>query len=219
MNHRSSSRLRWMGLFILLAPVFSLVKGVYAGVRKIILPRDVDRKTLKNKDPATLDTRHLEITPLEEFETMGPTDHKVDLKTWRLKVTGHIEMPLELSYSQLTELPAVEREILLICPGVFVNHGRWKGISMKGFLESMKMKKGATHVTFAGPKGNYEKTERFPISDILSNRVFLAYGVNGKALPRKHGFPLRVVAEGYYGDDWVKYVHRMKVEKIWELDK
>ncbi|UCD32648.1 MAG: molybdopterin-dependent oxidoreductase [Desulfobacterales bacterium] len=61
---------------------------------------------------------------------------------------------------------------------------------------------GITHVTFSGPKKRYEKVERFPIEDVFSSKVFLAYGVNGEALPQKHGFPLRVVAEGYYGDFW-----------------
>jgi sulfoxide reductase catalytic subunit YedY len=41
-----------------------------------------------------------------------------------------------------------------------------------------------------------------------------SFGVNGKALPKKHGFPLRVVAEGYHGSVWVKYVNRVKLEKI-----
>ena len=49
---------------------------------------------------------------------------------------------------------------------------------------------------------------------ILSNNVFLAYQVNGEPLPRRHGFPLRTVAEGYYGYDWVKYVYKITVERI-----
>ena len=40
----------------------------------------------------------------------------------------------------------------------------------------------------------------------------LAYQVNGMALPRRHGFPLRVVAEDDYGSDWIKYVDRITVE-------
>jgi len=46
----------------------------------------------------------------------------------------------------------------------------------------------------------------------LADTVFLAYGVNGKTLPQKHGFPLRVVAEDTYGSDWVKYVYGLEVE-------
>ena len=53
---------------------------------------------------------------------------------------------------------------------------------------------------------------RYPIEDVLSDTVFLAYGVNGKTLPQEHGFPLRVVAEGTYGSDWVKYVYGLEVE-------
>jgi sulfoxide reductase catalytic subunit YedY len=52
------------------------------------------------------------------------------------------------------------------------------------------------------------------MEDILSDKVFLAFGVNGEDLPRKHGFPLRVVAEDYYGYDWVKYVYRVTAERI-----
>ncbi len=50
---------------------------------------------------------------------------------------------------------------------------------------------------------------------VLLSPVFgafrLAYGVNGRILPKKHGFPLRIVAEGYYGYNWVKYAYRVNV--------
>ncbi len=54
------------------------------------------------------------------------------------------------------------------------------------------------------------------MEDVLSEKVFLAYRVNGEQLPKKHGFPLRTVAEGYYGYDWVKHVYRVSVNKISE---
>jgi len=200
--------------FALLSPVFSLVRSGYSKARKIILPKNTTKESLVQKNPGSLDTRNLSVTPLKDFETMGITDHETHLQTWRLRVTGHVREPLQLTYSQVLAQPSVERRILLICPGFFANHGQWKGISMKALLEKAKVKSNATHVTFSGPKGDYEKVERFPIEDIYSNKVFLAYGVNGETLPQKHGYPLRVVAEGYYGDEWVKYVHEMKVDKI-----
>lgn len=200
------------GIGFLLSPFFSLTRRVHAKIQKIILPKNTPLKDLINKNPAELDTRNLEITPLKEFKTMGLTDQKTDLHTWRLKVEGHVEVPLDLTYSQILALPAIEREVLLICPGFFANHGRWKGISMSALLQKAKVTDQGTRVTFRGPEGIYEKAEGFPLTDVLSNKVFLAYAVNGTPLPQKHGFPLRVVAEGYYGYMWIKYVHKMTVE-------
>ena len=200
------------GIGLLASPLFSWIRLVRAKVQKMILPKDFQRKDLVDKNPADLDTHKLDITSLKDFETMGITDHETDLDTWRLKVEGLVERPFRLTYSQILTLPAIERNVLLICPGFFANHGRWKGISMTTLLQKTKVKDGATLVTFRGPEGNYEKTERFYLKDALSNKVFLAYEVNGKPLPKKHGFPLRVVAEGHYGFNWVKYVHKISVD-------
>jgi DMSO/TMAO reductase YedYZ molybdopterin-dependent catalytic subunit len=193
------------------SPVAFLVRNALATAKKIILPKGTRPETLKGQDPATLDTRNLELTPVEKFGTMGTTKHPVDVKTWQLEVSGHLEHPLKLSYRQILQLPAIERDVLLICPGVFSYNARWKGISVKSILEMANVRPGAARVSFTGPLFHSEKVERFPLADIMDDKVFLAYRVNGEDLPLKHGFPLRVVAEGYYGSDWVKYVHKMAV--------
>jgi sulfoxide reductase catalytic subunit YedY len=198
----------------LFSPFSILVRSALAQAKKIILPKETKRESLVTRNPADLDTQNLEITPLQDFQTMGPTDHKVDLGTWRLEVKGHVKTPLDLTYKQITSLPSVERDVLLICPGVFANHGRWKGISMSALLKMVKAEEGVTHVTVRGPRGASEKVERFSIEEILSNKVFLSYQVNGQILPQKHGFPLRVVAEDHYGYEWVKYVDQITIEKI-----
>jgi len=198
----------------LVSPLFSMIRWTRAEAKKRILPKGTKRGELIKRNPDHLDTRNLEITPLKDFETMGLTEYQVDTDTWRLEVTGYVGNPSKLSFDQITALPSIERTVLLICPGVFANHGHWKGISIKYLLETVKMEDGITHVTVRGPKGVYEHKVRFPIKDILSDKVFLAYQVNNESLPVKHGFPLRVVAEGYYGFDWVKYVFNIEAEKI-----
>jgi DMSO/TMAO reductase YedYZ molybdopterin-dependent catalytic subunit len=200
------------GIGLLASPLFSLIRLAQAKVQKMILPKDFPRVNLINKNPANLDTHKLNITPLKDFETMGITDHETDLDAWRLKVEGLVERPIQLTYSQILSFPAIERNVLQICPGVFANHGRWKGISMPHLFEKAKFKNEAVYVTFRGPEGNYEKTERFPLKDVLSDKIFLAYEVNGKPLPKKHGFPLRVVAKEHYGFRWVKYVHKISID-------
>ena len=190
------------------------LKKAYSQTKRIIVPKGTDLSSLRSENPATLDTRNLDIIPLKDFKTMGLTDHKVDLNSWRMLIEGNIAAPRKLSYSQILELPSIERNVLLICPGVFTNHGRWKGISMMTVLNLAQMKADTTHITVYGPEGSYEKVERFPIADIRSNKVFLAYAVNGEKLPQKHGFPLRIVAEDYYGSDWVKYVYKIEAFKV-----
>jgi sulfoxide reductase catalytic subunit YedY len=191
-----------------------MAKWVVAQTGKILLPKGTPRESLIDKNPAELDASNLEVTPLENFGTMGLTDHSVSLEKWRLEVEGHVKKPLRLTYEQIRKLPSVERTILMICPGFFANHGTWKGFSLGALLSLSEAENGVTHVTVRGPDGKVENSQRYPVEDILSNKVFLAYEVNGKPLPQRHGFPLRAVAEGYYGYDWVKYVYKVSVEKI-----
>ena len=203
-----------VGLAFLSSSLSSGVRWGWAKIKKVILPKGTKRESLIQRNPAELDTRNLEVTPLEDFGTMGLTDYRVALDTWRLEVTGHVKKPLSLNYSQIIGLPSIERKVLLICPGFFANHGTWKGISIEELLRRAEVKGGVTHVTIRGPNGPHEKVVRYPIEDVLSDKVFLTHGVNGEDLPQRHGFPLRVVAEDYYGYDWVKYVYKVTAERI-----
>ena len=199
---------------IFLSPVLTLIQSAAAEVRRIILPKGTDLKSLINRNPRSLDTRNLEPIPLENFGVMGLQDHRVQEGLWRLEVNGRVKKPLLIGYEEILALPKIRRNVLLICPGVFSNFGRWEGVSIRTLLRMAEAQQGATHVTVRGPRGTYEKVQRFPVSEIEDDRVFLAYAVNGQTLPVKHGFPLRAVAEGYYGFDWIKYVYRLEVDRI-----
>jgi sulfoxide reductase catalytic subunit YedY len=198
-----------LGGSFLASPFGSAIQWAWAASRKI-LSKGTKAESLIHENPAVLDPTNLEITPLERFGTMGPTDRVVDLATWRLEISGLVKRSLSLTHSQLTALPAIEREVLLICPGFFANHGRWKGISITGLLEQAEFDRAANQV---GIESGGQKSARFSMADILSGKVFLAYQVNGTELPRKHGFPLRVVAEDHYGSEWVKFVDKITVER------
>ena len=202
------------GIGVLCGPLLTVVKHAWAQTKRIILPKGTPMSSLVGKNPATLDTRNLEVIPLEKFETMGLTDHEVNLNQWRLEIKGRVKKPLRMTYSQLQALPAIERNVILICPGFFSNYGRWKGISVRELIREAEAEPGITRVSFRGPEGRYAKEESFSIDEINSDKVFLAYQVNGQALPQKHGFPLRVVAEDHYGAAWVKFVHQVEVYKL-----
>ena len=202
------------GIGLIGSALATVVQRARAATQRVILPLGTKLSDLVNRNPATLDTRNLALTPLPDFETMGLTDHPVNLDQWRLEVTGAVQKPLKLTYAQLLKLPAIERKVLLICPGFFTNHGRWKGISVMELLKMAEAQQAITHVSFRGPAGRYAKVKRFPIDEIASQKIFLAYQVNGKVLPGKHGYPLRVVAEDRYGYEWVKFVHQIEVHGL-----
>ena len=114
----------------LLNPFYSSIRTVYAKAKRILVPKGTEMNSLTGEDPAKLDTRELEVIPLKDFKTMGYTEHRADLQQWRLEVAGKVKTPLQLTYSQILDLPAIERKVLLICPGFFSNHGLWMGISI-----------------------------------------------------------------------------------------
>ena len=159
-------------------------------------------------NPAEVDNRNLEVDPLNQFGTMGPTDIVIDSKTYRLKVSGKVQRPLSLSYDQILKYPSLTETVLLICPGFFSNNGRWTGVMLKGLLLEAQIKKEAQYIDVVGED---EKRARISLKELDEKKIFLAYRVNGEILPRKHGFPLRLVYEDGYGSEWVKYVKEIVV--------
>ena len=189
---------------------FTGLSTAFAALKKRILSKDTDPQSLINLNPAHLDTRELPVMPLEAFDTMGDKDAPYNPEKWRLEVTGAVRNPIKLTYADLLNMPAVEREVLLLCPGVFVNHGRWQGVSSKALLDRVKPEDSVSKVEFTGYSKFDERSEQYDFQEFKSGQVFLVHSVNGQKLPRKHGFPLRVVAEGHWGMKWTKYVYRVE---------
>ncbi|HUL37425.1 MAG TPA: molybdopterin-dependent oxidoreductase [Thermodesulfobacteriota bacterium] len=186
---------------------WNLVSKVWAKAKQL-LPKGFPKNQLLNMNPAEIDNRNLEVDPLKQFGTMGPTDIAVDAKTYQLKVTGKVERPLSLSYDQILKYPSLTETVLLICPGFFSNNGRWTGVNLKSLLQEAQVKKEAQYVDISGAHG---KNVRIPLKELDQKRIFLAYRVNGEKLPQKHGFPVRLVYEDAYGYDWVKYIEEIVV--------
>jgi DMSO/TMAO reductase YedYZ molybdopterin-dependent catalytic subunit len=191
---------------LLTSLVFNPLSVAWAKARQL-LPKGFPKKQLLSMNPAEVDNRNLDIDPLNQFGTMGQTDVAIDVKSYRLKVNGKVGRPLSLSYDQILTYPSVTEVVLLICPGFFSNNGRWTGVHLKDLLREAQIKKEARYVNISGA-GN---SVRIPLKTIQEKRIFLAYQVNGVTLPRKHGFPLRLVYEDEYGSHWVKYVDEIVV--------
>lgn len=158
----------------------------------------------------------------------------IDPATFRLRVRGKVNTPLDLSLADLKRLaPAVELTAVNQCSGNsrgFFNprvnggqlgHGamgnaRWTGIPVRALLEKAGVAKEARQVAFNGLDAPLlEATPDFvkalDVDHALDGEVMLAWGMNGEDLPMLNGYPLRLIVPGYFGTYWVKHVNDIEV--------
>jgi DMSO/TMAO reductase YedYZ molybdopterin-dependent catalytic subunit len=143
---------------------------------------------------------------------LGPP--RVDVEAWRLRVSGMVERPYELSFSELLELPMVEEYVTLCCVsnpvgGDLVGTAAWRGVTLASLLERAGVKRGATQIVGRSVDGF---TVGFPTEVGLDGRhALVAVGMNGELLPYDHGFPARLVVAGLYGytsaTKWLEEIH------------
>src|SRR5262249_13981991 len=96
-----------------------------------------------------------------------------------------------------------------------VGNGRWRGARLADVLRRAGIKESAREIFFDGadiPLRTMPDFQRsIPVKKALESNTLLAYEMNGQRLPEKHGFPLRVVAPGWGGDCWVKWLTSVRV--------
>lgn len=200
-----------LGATTLLSQVNLLLRTACAKAKRRIVERGTPLSKLMHANPSRLDTSRLETTAIEHFDVMGETTRQVEVESWRLLVEGAVRHPLELSYDELRNRPVIERNVLLVCPGFFAYNGRWKGFSVAALLHEAGFDSTATLIKFTGSGGFRKKSKRFKIGDVLSEKIFIAYGVNDQNIPQRHGYPMRLVAEDHRGHRWIKYINRIEV--------
>jgi DMSO/TMAO reductase YedYZ molybdopterin-dependent catalytic subunit len=180
------------------------------------------------------------VTPADQFYVRNhfPTP-KVDPASWRLKVDGAVERPLELTHAELKNLPVTTRTLTMECAGngrVFlvpkvrgvnwangaVGTAEWAGVALAAVLDRAGVKRGAVEVILEGadvgtinddPKtpGPIAFARSLPLAKARGPEVVLAWAMNGEALTPEHGSPLRAVVGGWYGMASVKWLTRVVV--------
>ncbi|MCB2214986.1 molybdopterin-dependent oxidoreductase [Desulfofustis glycolicus] len=141
--------------------------------------------------------------------TGSPVD--IDAATYRLAVTGKVERELSLSFADIQDMEAVERRLLLECPGFFTDVGIWTGVPVRTILNLAGLHTDAKTIIFVSADNIYRT--RFPVDYLLqSDDTLIAYRFEGRQFHRVHGFPVRLVAGGREGSDWVKWLGSIIVE-------
>jgi DMSO/TMAO reductase YedYZ molybdopterin-dependent catalytic subunit len=155
------------------------------------------------------------ITPTEDFYcvTKNVVDPDVNRDLWRLEIAGHVDSPRTYDFDDLQQFEQVDQETTLMCisnklgAGLFSN-ANWRGVRMRDLIEASGLKDGAYEVVIHGADA-YSDT--FDIEKAMSEETLVVYEINGDPLPRRHGYPVRVIVPGRYGEKNVKWVTRIEV--------
>ncbi|RMG95933.1 MAG: hypothetical protein D6706_11180, partial [Chloroflexi bacterium] len=160
----------------------------------------------------------VQITPNEEFYTLKynpspPPD--VDLETYRLVIEGEVDTPLSLSIEEIRNFPSYTQMRTLQCisnpvGGNLIGNAIWTGVAMRELLEAAGIR----------PSGKYLRLEcldgyhtGIPVSLAMDENSLLVYEMNGEILPADHGFPLRALWPGRYGQKQPKWLTRIVVQR------
>ncbi|MFC4356728.1 molybdopterin-dependent oxidoreductase [Halobium salinum] len=160
----------------------------------------------------------------------------VDRDAWRLRVDGLVDESLDLSYAALTGVAPedgdatgdgdatdatsddatdatgddgeTELRALLDCTSGWYTVQDWRGVRLGDLLDAAGVGDDARYVRVVSVTG-YRWS--FPVSE--AREFLLATGVAGDDLSHGHGAPLRLVAPGRRGFQWVKWVDRVELRE------
>ena len=170
------------------------------------------------------------LTPTDQFFTVHHYNVPIITeKDWRLEIGGLVQQPRTFTLAELRARPRREVTFTLECSG---NHGfpwftggignaTWAGTPLAPVLQEAGVFDQGTEVIFWGSDSVIEQVrntnfrEQFArsmgLADAMSPDNLLCYEMNGQPLPVSHGFPLRLIAPGWYGIANVKWLARIEV--------
>ena len=184
-----------------------------------------------------LDIRKIDghITPNDEFFFIQHYNRpEIDGNSYRLKLTGMVNKPTELSLADLKAMKSTRRGERLrmfrqqrrffdgLC-----SCGRFTGVPLSHVLKHAGVGPKAREVVFFGTdrkkedivfrEDKFKVVQQFGRSITLENAMkpepLLAYALNGQPLTRDQGFPVRLIMPGWYGVCNVKWVSEIHLQQ------
>ncbi|PCD27132.1 hypothetical protein AU210_013547 [Fusarium oxysporum f. sp. radicis-cucumerinum] len=163
------------------------------------------------------------------FQTIHMGAAVIDPSKWTLVVDGLVESPFSISLDQLERLPQKSVTSFHECYGSpikppveavwRVGNVIWTGVPL-AFLISLASplpearfvwSDGLDYGTFAGiTTDRYQKD--LPLDKAQSPGVLIAYQMNGQALTKERGGPVRLVVPGWFGTNSTKWLCRLTLE-------
>jgi DMSO/TMAO reductase YedYZ molybdopterin-dependent catalytic subunit len=155
------------------------------------------------------------ITPNDLFYcvTKNVIDPRVNVDLWHLEVNGLVQNPTTYRFQDLKGFNQVEQETTLMCisnglDAGLISNAVWKGITLRDLIDPAGPMADARRVRLFGVD-NY--TDTIPLEKALDPNTLLVWEMNGRSLPDRHGYPLRAIVPGYFGEKHVKWLTRIEL--------
>ncbi len=165
------------------------------------------------------------VTPTEKFYIRTRASELLDtLKAWRVSVGGLAARPFELGIEELRKMAKPRGMHLMECAGNtrsvhfgMMSVADWGGAPLSELVESAKPKPATTRVLISGFDTYATKSASsvpgaswiFTLEELRTSQAFLATEMNGSALTKDHGAPVRLVIPGWYGCACIKWVNEI----------
>lgn len=125
-------------------------------------------------------------------------------ESYRLTVIGLVRSPLSLPLSAIPDNDQITAT--LDCTGGFFSTQHWRGVQLQRLIAMAEPLPTGTHVRVVSITG-YRWS--FPLAEAAT--LLLASRVGAEQLAHGHGAPLRLVAPGRRGFQWIKWVVRIEL--------
>jgi DMSO/TMAO reductase YedYZ molybdopterin-dependent catalytic subunit len=152
---------------------------------------------------------------------INAVDPQVDAADWSLSVTGAVERERSYDLADVAGMATEHRTETLRCVGESLNGRKldtavWTGTPVAALLADAAPLSSGCCVMLRADDGYFEE---FPLAALRDG--LLAYGMNGDLLPRSHGYPVRALVPGHWGEINVKWLTEIEVlereaEGYWE---
>lgn len=142
-----------------------------------------------------------------ENSIAGP--QHVDIKNYRLEISGLVKNPKKYAYDELLKNYASHKKVTTIhCIEGWSVKILWEGILLKELLKDAAPDSKANTIIFHAYDGY---TTSLPLDYIIDKNIMLAYKMNDVTLSPERGFPFQLVAQDKGGYKWVKWVTKIEL--------
>jgi DMSO/TMAO reductase YedYZ molybdopterin-dependent catalytic subunit len=137
------------------------------------------------------------------LDAFGPP--QIDLASWKLRIGGLVERPLEFSLAEFQSLPRVKVFSDFHCVTRWSRLGNvWEGVSTRELLSRAGVDPRAKFAICHAYDNGW--TTNLPLDDFLSDDALLADTHDGEPIPLEHGGPVRGLVPRLYAWKSAKWI-------------